>query len=89
MPLRFSPVRATGFMVDVYETDADNNNVILAELNLFGAASLRRDLFAPAHLGLVAHTVPEHLREGLRQPAEDMGTTSQATLRGSWLRPSD
>ena len=37
MPLRFSPVRATGFMVDVYETDADNNNVILAELNLFTA----------------------------------------------------
>ena len=39
MSLRFSPIRATGLMIDVFDTDAANSNVILSELNILTACA--------------------------------------------------
>eukprot|EP01043_Picozoa_sp_COSAG02_P039160 COSAG02_NODE_3072_length_7424_cov_3.895427_2_plen_1385_part_00 len=39
MSLRFSPIRATGLMLDIFETDASNNNVILTDLSILTACA--------------------------------------------------
>ena len=39
MSLQFSPIRTTGLMIEIFETDAANNNVILTELDVLTACA--------------------------------------------------